>query len=227
MQGDDDRPLAFYRQIAYVPSAGSEFHTPSCVHLEPELSVFTLFYMVLWTFFQHETAVAGWFGLLSPFFSHWLTSSVVVFGVVSLIDLAWLYMWFYANRKLIAILMSIKSFRSLMHRAGEKKWLVKFKSFFAAPGHGSGSDEVLEVQPSDSAFRRLVKRSGHLGIVLIASIPGPGLKELGILMALTPKYRKHGFLLMYTGGLIKTAGTLMVYGGLHQIFEQIIRRTVS
>ncbi|MCB0833086.1 MAG: hypothetical protein KDC45_06460 [Bacteroidetes bacterium] len=182
--------------------------------------------MVLWTFFQHETAVAGWYGLLSPSFDHWLTSATVVFTVVSAIDLVWLYMWFYVNKKAIAALMNVASFRAMVDRLGSRPRFERIKSYFSA-SHVSESDEVLEIKPTDSNFRRLVKRSGYLGILLLAALPGPGLKELGILMALTPKYKRHGFALMYIGGLIKTTGTLMVYGGLHEIFEQLIRKSVS
>jgi hypothetical protein len=58
-------------------------------------------------------------------------------------------------------------------------------------------------------------------------LPGPGLKEIGIIMALTPKYRRHGFKVMYFGGMIKTIMTMLVYGGLYQAFELLLQRWLA
>jgi fructose-1,6-bisphosphatase len=45
-------------------------------------------------------------------------------------------------------------------------------------------------------------------------------------MALTPKYKPHGFKIMYIGGMVKTIMTLLVYGGLYEAFELLFRRVV-
>ena len=186
------------------------------------INVFTLISMVLWTLAQHESAVVGWYTLLLPYFQHWLSTATAVFVIVSVIDLLWLYCLFYLFKKSFQGLLKLYRVRVWIDRIRHRLWFQEIRKYFTEP---KSEDEVLNVQPHDSRFRRFIKKSGNLGIVIIAAIPSPGLKEIGIIMALTPKYKRHGFWLMYFGGIIKTTGTLLVYGGLYKAFHQLFQQT--
>ncbi len=190
-----------------------------------EINTLTLISMILWTFVQHESAVIAWYTLLLPYFKHWLSTAGAVFVIVSIIDLFWLYFLFYVNKKLLRQLIKWYRMRVWIDRLSHKPWFQKIQKHFQERPHSEA--ELLHVQPHDSGFRRFIKQSEHLGIVIIAAIPSPGLKELGIIMALTPKYKRSGFWLMYIGGIIKTMGTLLVYGGLYKAFHQYFQQIFS
>ena len=194
-------------------------------HLIFEINTVTLISMVIWTLAQHESAVVGWYTLLLPHFQHWLSTAAVVFVIVSVIDLIWLYCLFFLFKKSFHELIKWYRMRVWVDRLQHKPWFQRLQKYFNESPQNEA--ELLHVQPHDSRFKRFIKKSGHLGIVLIASIPSPGLKELGIIMALTPKYRRTGFWLMYAGGIIKTVGTLLVYGGLYKAFHQLFQQTFS
>lgn len=187
-----------------------------------EINALTLVSMILWTLFQHESAVIGWYTLLLPQFEHWLSTVAAVFIIVSIIDLIWLYCLFFLFKKSFHELIRLYRVRVWLDRLQHKPWFQNIEKYFT---ESTKEEEVLHVQPHDSRFKRFVKQSGHLGIVIIACIPSPGLKELGIIMALTPKYRRYGFFLMYLGGIVKTTGTLLVYGGLYKAFHQLFQQT--
>jgi hypothetical protein len=190
-----------------------------------EINTLTLITMILWTFAQHESAVIAWYTLLFPYFNHWFSAATAVFVIVSLIDLFWLYFLFYFYKKLFHQLIKWYRMRVWIDRLRHKSWFQKIQHHFEETPKSEA--ELLHVQPHDSVFRKFIKRSEHLGIVIIAMIPSPGLKEIAILMALTPKYRRSGFWLIYTGGVIKTIGTLLVYGGLYNTFQQLFLQIVS
>ena len=187
-----------------------------------EINAVTLVSMIVWTLAQHESAVIGWYTLLLPYFQHWLSTAAAVFIIVSIIDLFWLYCLFYLFKKSFHGLVKLYRVRVWLDRIQHKPWFQRIKKYFS---ESPSEEEILHVQPHDSRFKRFIKRSGHLGIVIIAAIPSPGLKEVGIIMALTPKYKRHGFWLMYIGGIIKTTGTLLVYGGLYKAFHQLFQQT--
>lgn len=187
-----------------------------------EINAVTLISMVIWTLAQHESAVIAWYTLLLPYFEHWLATATAVFIIVSIIDLLWLYSLFYLFKKSFHQLVKLYRVRVWVDRIQHKKWFQKIEKYFT---DSPSEEEILHVQPHDSRFKKFIKQSGHLGIVIIAAIPSPGLKEVGIIMSLTPKYKRYGFWLMYIGGIIKTTGTLLVYGGLYKAFHQLFQQT--
>jgi hypothetical protein len=190
-----------------------------------ELNAFTLISMILWTLAQHESAVVGWYTLLLPHFQHWLSTATAVFVIVSIIDLFWLYCLFFLFKKSFHELIKWYRVRVWIDRLQHKSWFQRIQKYFSESPQSEA--ELIHVQPHDSGFKRFIKKSGHLGILIIAAIPSPGLKEVGIIMALTPKYRRYGFWLMYAGGVIKTTGTLLVYGGLYKAFHQLFQQAIS
>lgn len=190
-----------------------------------EINTLTLISMILWTFVQHESAVIAWYTLLLPYFEHWFATATAVFVIVSVIDLFWLYFLFYFYKKLFSQLIRWYRMRVWIDRLRHKSWFQKLQHHFEESS--KSEEELLHVQPHDSVFRKFIKKSEHVGIIIIAMIPSPGLKEIGILMALTPKYRQSGFWLIYTGGIIKTCGTLVVYGGLYKAINQLFQQLFS
>lgn len=191
-----------------------------------DINAFTLISFVFITLIQHESAVVLWYTALQGHFSHWMGAAVASFVVISVIDLGWLYFLFFITDKSLHKLAGIGWIHRWMERLHQKSWFQKLRGFFVKSESESGND-LEQLHRSGSRFKRFVVGSGYLGMGLCASLPGPGLKEIGIIMALTPKYQKHGFKVMYFGGMVKTVMTMLVYGGLYQAVELLLQRLIS
>lgn len=136
-----------------------------------------------------------------------------MFVIVGIIDLFWLYLQFLLFRKSWDKLSRVARIHAWLERIQMRRWFVKLRPYFESEKNDTGARE--------SRFKRMLRKSGYFGILLCASLPGPGLKEIGIVMALAPKYEQHGFAVTYAGGLIKTILTLLVYAGLYGAFENL------
>ncbi|MBX7152629.1 hypothetical protein K1X84_13390 [bacterium] len=186
-----------------------------------ELTWYAILSLVIVTIAQHETAVVLWYTLLQQHFDHWSSAAVATFIVVSVIDLIWLYCLFFIFRNSFRGLAKIPWIHAVLERIKHRRWFIKIQPFFVKK---EAPEEAAAVKTHDSRFKRLVKNSGHFGIFLCGALPGPGLKEIGIFMALTPKYRQTGFWLIFLAGLLKTVMTLLVYGGLHSAVNRMIEQ---
>ncbi len=185
-----------------------------------EINAFTVVSFVLITLVQHESAVVLWYTTLLPFFEHWHHAALAAFAIISVIDLVWLYGLFFVMDKSFHGLARIPVIHRWIERLRTQRWMATVLPFFLKSGQVPDKDP-LNVRTAGSRFKRFVRSSGYIGIVLCAATPGPGLKEIGILMALTPKYKDHGFKLMYFGGMIKTIMTMVVYGGLYRVLQSL------
>jgi len=180
-----------------------------------DLTVWTiasLFFLVL---LQHETAVVLWVTVLSPKFEYWLTGYTVAFVVVSLSDLIWIYLQFLLFKNSFHWLAHFRWVQRLDENLQLRKWYQRLRRFF---GKRETTSELVILE-SDSRFRKYVKQSGYVGILLCSVLPGPALKEIGIVMALTPKYGKFGFQTVYLAAMLKTAGTMAAYAGVHTTIQ--------
>ena len=166
--------------------------------------------IVFLTLLQHETAVVLLYHRFFHYFHNRFSAALEAFLIISFLDVIWLYLQFLIIRTSFDKLSHIGRVHDWILQIQAWKWFAKLKPFF-----------VNDAGPRDSGFKRMLKNSGHFGIVLCASLPGPGFKEIGIVMALAPKYKPHGFALMYFGGLIKTILTLLIYAGLYRAFEKL------
>lgn len=180
-----------------------------------ELNGFAIFYNTFFTVIQHETGVILWY----RFFQHRIESielaGVYAFVAVSVIDLIWLYVLWVLTEKSLMGLSHVSWIHRWMDRLQRQSWIRRLSSWFSKPA------ESAEPSEHDSRFRRMLKKSGYVGIALCAALPAPGIKEIGIIMSLTPRYRRAGFHVLYVGGMVKTVMTMLVYGGLYSIFERI------
>lgn len=170
--------------------------------------------LIFITVAQHETAVVLWFRLLTPYFDGWWPPAWITFVTVSVIDLIWLYLLFFVFRASLTKISHWPRIQTFLENLQQKHWFHKIASLFV-------KSEVVSIH-KESKFKTFIRNSGYLGIFLCGSIPGPGIKEIGIVMALTPKYKDRGFWLIYGGGLIKTTMTLLVYGGIYHAIESLI-----
>jgi hypothetical protein len=185
-----------------------------------EINAFTIVSFVFITLVQHESAVVLWYTTLLPFFEHWHHAAVAAFAIISVIDLLWLYSLFFVMDKSFHRLARIPVIHRWIEQLRTHQWFVTIISWFLKNGRADRPDRLAQ-RTSGSRFKRFLSNSGYIGIVLCAATPGPGLKEIGILMALTPKYKGHGFKLMYFGGMIKTIMTMVVYGGLFRVLQSL------
>jgi hypothetical protein len=166
------------------------------------------------TLFQHETAVVLWYHRFHHYFHNHFTSALEVFIVVSLLDIVFLHLQFMIFRASIDKLSHVAKIHEWLGRIQVRNWFVKLKPYFV-------TDAEKKTAATDSRFRRMISGAGYFGILICAALPGPGFKEIGIVMALTPKYRDHGFAVMYGGGLLKTILTLLIYAGLYGAVEKL------
>lgn len=186
-----------------------------------ELTWYTILSLVVVTIVQHESAVVLWYTLMLQRFDHWSSAAGTAFLIVSAIDWVWLYCLFFMFRNSFRGLAKIPWIHIILERIQHRRWFIKIQPYFVKK---ETPEEATAVKAHDSRFRRLVKNSGHFGIFLCGALPGPGLKEIGIFMALTPKYRRTGFWLIFVAGLVKTIMTLLVYGGLHSAVSRLIEQ---
>ncbi len=171
--------------------------------------------LVVITVIQHESGVILWYRKMESLADTQLAAILYSFLIVSVIDLVWLWILWLANKKAVKGLAHVGWIQRWIERKKDKRWFQKLTRAFAAKPSS-------DIQPTDSRFRRMLKQSGYVGIALCAALPGPGLKEVGILMAITPRYRRLGFHILYVGGLGKTIMTMLVYGGLYSVFERMV-----
>jgi hypothetical protein len=180
-----------------------------------ELNWFTVLSLIFLTIVQHETGVILWY----RFFQHRTEpielAALYAFVAVSIIDLIWLYVLWVVTEKSLTGLSHVAWIHRWMDRQRQKPWIQRVSAWFSKPS------DTAEPTVNDSSFRRMLKKSGYVGIALCAALPAPGIKEVGIIMSLTPRYRRAGFHVMYVGGMVKTIMTMLVYGGLYSIFERI------
>ena len=180
-------------------------------------TVTSLFVLVL---LQHETAVVLWVRILAPYFTYWMSGYLAAFVVVSICDLFWVYLQFLFFRNSFHWLARFKWVHRMDERLSHRAWYQKLRSYFAK----KETPAEVVIHTSDSRFKTFVKQYGYIGIVLCGVLPGPAFKEIGIAMALTPKYKAVGFQLIFLAAMLKTIGTMAVYGGLNSAIEIMIRK---
>jgi len=178
-----------------------------------ELNWITISSLTFLTIVQHESGVVLWYALLRRVAETDHRAALYAFIVVSVIDLIWLYVLWILTDKSLAGLSHVAWVQRWIDRVKQKRWVRRLSGWFSRPTVPDASTPTRH-----SRFHRTLRQSGYLGIMLCAALPGPGLKEIGIIMALTPRYRRAGFHVVYVGGLIKTVITMLVYGGLYSVF---------
>lgn len=193
----------------------------------PEISALKIISFIFITLVQHESAVVLWYTTLREYTEHWSQAALASFVIISIIDLGWLYFLFVITDKSLHKLAAVGWVHRLIVRILPTPWFAKLRSFFVKNEPADGAAKLDGLKSSRSRFKRFVAGSGYIGIATCASLPGPGLKEIGIIMALTPKYKAHGFKIMYVGGMIKTIMTLLVYGGLYRAVETLLHQMIS
>lgn len=180
-----------------------------------ELNWFTISSLILLTVVQHETGVVLWYRFFQQQTEPNSVAALYALLVVSVIDLIWLYVLWVLTDKSLTGLSHMAWTHRWIHRLRGKSWFQRASAWFTKPA------ESAEPSGKDSKFRRLLKQSGYIGIGICAAVPAPGVKEIGIIMSLTPRYRRIGFHVMFFGGLVKTVMTMLVYGGLYSIFLKL------
>jgi uncharacterized membrane protein len=170
--------------------------------------------VIFLTLLQHETAVVLCYHRLFSYFHNHFSAALEAFLIVSLLDVFWLYLQFLVFRASLDKLSHVARIQTWLARIQLRRWFVRLKPYFV-------NDTEKKSAAAPSRFKRMVDRAGYFGILICAALPGPGFKEIAILMALTPRYRDHGFAVTYLGGLIKTILTLLIYAGLSHAVERL------
>jgi hypothetical protein len=175
----------------------------------------TTWYLVaiVLTLLQHETAVAMWYHHFVRYFQNHFTAALEALVIISLLDIAWLYLQFLFFRASFDKLSHVARIHAWLEQIQLRQWFRKVRPYF--------TDNNKTADPGESRFRRMIRNSGYFGIFLCATLPGPGFKEIGIVVALAPKYKDHGFVVMYIGGIVKTILTLLIFTGLSKAFGKL------
>lgn len=189
-----------------------------------DITIYTLFPLIFTTIFWHEAGVILWFRALESDFGHWTNAAAVTLVIVSVIDFFWLKIMFFLFHTSFQRIGQTAWSHRIIARLEETKWFLRFRGFFVKK---EIDHQTAEIPDETSGFKRFIKKTGYWGILFCGSLPGPGVKEIGIIMALTPKYRDRGFMLMYIGGVIKTIMTMLVYGGLYNLIEHYLRNQIA
>lgn len=184
------------------------------------LSFKTIFALIVLTIVQHESGVAGWFVLLVPVVGGETNSAIVTFILVSVIDWISLFVLFLIFKKSFKKLLTIRLFRRFVDWVQSDERPAFFQKVFRRNAKTVTVEDQLTEKVKQGKFKQRMTRFGYVGIFVCAFIPAPAFREIGILMALTPKYEKHGFWVTYAGGLLKTIMTLAASEGIYHLIRE-------
>jgi hypothetical protein len=182
------------------------------------LSIKTIFALIVLTVVQHESGVAGWFILLIPVIGSENGAAVTTFVLVSVIDWISLLVMFLILKKSFRRLLTVRFIRRFVDWLQSDERPAMINKLFNRKNKNSDADEEITAK-AGGKFKQKMTRFGYAGIFICALIPAPAFREVGILMALTPKYEKYGFWVTYSGGILKTIMTLLASEGIYSLIR--------
>lgn len=184
------------------------------------LSFKTIFALIVLTVVQHESGVAGWFVLLIPVVGGETRSAIVTFVLVSVIDWISLFVLFLIFKKSFKKLLKVRLICRFVDWLQSDERPAYLQKLFRRRAKTVTVEDQLTAKAGQGKFKQRMTRFGYAGIFICAFIPAPAFREIGILMALTPKYEKYGFRVTYAGGLLKTIMTLAASEGIYQLIRE-------
>lgn len=172
-----------------------------------------IFLLIVHTIVQHETAIVHWYWWLEPGLTVFQTSILVLF-IVTVVDFVWLYFLFYIVGKFIRLFRRFRWVNSVGSALRKSAFGRRLLGFF-----GDSRSADPQTAKSSTPVKRRLENLGYTGILIIGTVPLPSFKELGIALSFTPRFRKHGFLFMILGGILKTIGTILFYLGIDRFIR--------
>ncbi len=184
------------------------------------ISFKTIIALIVLTVVQHESGVAGWFVLLMPVVGGETRSAIVTFVLVSVIDWISLFVLFLIFKKSFKKLLKVRLIRRFVDWLQSDERPAGLQRLFRRRTKPLTVDDRLTEKAGQGTFKQRMTRFGYAGIFVCAFIPAPAFREIGILMALTPKYETYGFWVTYAGGILKTAMTLVASEGIYHLIRE-------